>query len=656
MASTLPTYQVLVTRDAKGVASYACPAGTEGQAVEKLAGGVKSDVPAISMTFSDKGDRFALAKTEHIEVWDTSVPSSASVLRTLPVNSAIAMHFSPDSTYLLTWTRPLSSNVLAAKAGGEAEGATDDNVPSSGVDPRNNLVVWDIESGDAVLQFTQKGFSKDNWPYVQWTSDEAVCARMVSTEVQFFDCSKLADGVQQRLKCHGAQLGAFRLAPGQPSQACNVAVFIPEKKGAPASVRIYKYPEVDSPISQKTFYKADDVNIRWSQPFARGGGRQQQQQQRQNMPKNECALLVEARTDMDTSGKSYYGETALFFLSTERGGEYDCNVPLGREGPIHSASWSASGEHFSVTYGYMPEPQTSIFNNRSEKVADCGTAGRNTTVFNTMSDHPLVAVAGFGNLPGDVDVWDPRRLKKVGVFRAPTASELRWAPDGRHAATSVLSPRMRVGNGFTIWGYDGTEVHKEDIEELLEVQWQPVLPATFPDRPPSPRTYAQAKRQEVAPVNKPAAYVPPHLRNRQGATNIVGSSGPSHNPPKEGPKKYQPGRNNSSPKKPSESVRPVGASGHQAGGARRNKNQKKGDVGNEAKEEANPSDSMPPADSSEDVARKLRATQKKMRQVYGLKQKQAAGEKLNEDQLRKLATEKELAADIARYEAQQMSW
>lgn len=38
-------------------------------------------------------------------------------------------------------------------------------------------------------------------------------------------------------------------------------------------------------------------------------------------------LLVQTRTDTDSKGKSYYGESSLHFLKTD--GSYKCQVPSG---------------------------------------------------------------------------------------------------------------------------------------------------------------------------------------------------------------------------------------------------------------------------------------------------------------------------------------
>ena len=86
-----------------------------------------------------------------------------------------------------------------------------------------------------------------------------------------------------------------------------------------------------------------------------------------NWSPNGSALIIETSTDVDTSGKSYYGETGLyflqryfdvalskFFLHWRSDGEYDCIIPLTKEGPIQDVSWDPSGQGFIVLAGAMP--------------------------------------------------------------------------------------------------------------------------------------------------------------------------------------------------------------------------------------------------------------------------------------------------------------
>jgi len=143
------------------------------------------------------------------------------------------------------------------------------------------------------------------------------------------------------------------VAPG--SAPYKVALFVPEKKGKPAGVKIYQFPNgLDAPTATKNFYKAQDVSLKWS-PTGSG-------------------LIIETRTDVDTSGKSYYGETGLFFLQSD--GEYDCIVPLTKEGTVHDVAWDPTGRGFVVIAGAMPAHAT-LYDNKALPVFEFGAAPRN---------------------------------------------------------------------------------------------------------------------------------------------------------------------------------------------------------------------------------------------------------------------------------------
>lgn len=66
-------------------------------------------------------------------------------------------------------------------------------------------------------------------------------------------------------------------------------------------------PKFEQAVSQKTFYKADKVQLKWN---ATGS-----------------SLIVLASTDVDKSNKSYYGESNMFILSANGG--FDSRIQLG---------------------------------------------------------------------------------------------------------------------------------------------------------------------------------------------------------------------------------------------------------------------------------------------------------------------------------------
>lgn len=72
-------------------------------------------------------------------------------------------------------------------------------------------------------------------------------------------------------------------------------------------MKVFKVPQFDLPVSQKTFFKGDKVQLKWN--------------------KEGTSLIVLAQTDVDKTNKSYYGETTMYILSAFGG--FDSRIQLG---------------------------------------------------------------------------------------------------------------------------------------------------------------------------------------------------------------------------------------------------------------------------------------------------------------------------------------
>ena len=170
-----------------------------------------------------------------------------------------------------------------------------------------NLKVWKVlednqvsdESRVPLGKFVQK--SQTGWN-LQYTYDEEYCARVVTNEVQLYQSDNLSV-VWSKLRVEGVV--DFAISPGKTH---SVAVFVPERKGQPAAVRVFNVPHFDTPVSQKNFYKGDKVQMKWNDLGT--------------------SIIVLAQTEVDKTGKSYYGETNLYLLSANGG--FDSRVQLGR--------------------------------------------------------------------------------------------------------------------------------------------------------------------------------------------------------------------------------------------------------------------------------------------------------------------------------------
>ncbi|KZP12880.1 translation initiation factor eIF-2A [Athelia psychrophila] len=427
------------------------------------------DVPGRTYHYSADGRLYAYALPTGVRIYQAE---GAQLIQDLSLPNILELKFSPRGTYLSTFERP---NKLE-------DGSQ-----------HKNLRVFSTSTGEELVSFSQKYQESGGWD-LQYTISESHAVRLVSGEVQVFKPAEWERGIMDKLKVEGAT--SVVLSPGlNPS----LAVFIAEKKGAPASIKIYALALLASPPTcSKSFYKADRATIKW------------------NTLGTQVLLLTQ--TEVDNSNKSYYGETGLYLLSAA--GNFDCRVTLDKEGPIHDFTWSPNSKEFGVVYGYMPA-KTVIYDQRVRTLHDFGSAPHNFISFNPHGR--LLILAGFGNLAGKMDIIDRKTLQKVCTIDAPNTSHCEWSPDGRFILTATLSPRLRVDNGIKIWHCAGALMHVQAVEELYQASWRPApidavapFPAALPAAPaPSPSVAGVAGLSDKPAATKPAgAYRPPGARGQ----------------------------------------------------------------------------------------------------------------------------------------------
>lgn len=223
----------------------------------------------------------------------------------LPAQNVYELGFSPLGTFIITWQRPSKDENGDAVKNLKVWRVVEEDEPDAGEDEHN-----------VVGRFVQK--SQTGWN-LQYTYDERYCARVVTNEVQFYQSHDLGT-VWNKLRVQG--VADFAVSPGENH---SIAVFVPERKvrlfshsyyrtttnslpkGLPAAVKVFNVPKFDVAVSQKNFFKGDKVQLKWNS--------------------EGTSLIVLAQTEVDKSGKSYYGETTLYLLSASGG--FDSRIDLG---------------------------------------------------------------------------------------------------------------------------------------------------------------------------------------------------------------------------------------------------------------------------------------------------------------------------------------
>src|SRR5690349_13441661 len=107
--------------------------------------------------------------------------------------------------------------------------------------------------------------------------------------------------------------------------------------------------------------------------------------------------------------------------------------------------------------------KTTIFDTQANAVHSLPLGPRNTVLFSPHGK--FILVAGFGNLTGQMDIYDREKsMTKLATIEATNASVCEWSPDGRYIMTATTSPRLRVDNGVKIWyGISGQLMYTEDM-------------------------------------------------------------------------------------------------------------------------------------------------------------------------------------------------
>eukprot|EP00918_Siedleckia_nematoides_P056120 GHVU01122416.1.p1 GENE.GHVU01122416.1~~GHVU01122416.1.p1 ORF type:complete len:315 (+),score=66.06 GHVU01122416.1:423-1367(+) len=306
------------------------------------------------------------------------------------------------------------------------------------------------------------------------------------------------------------------------------------------------------------------------------------------------------------------------YLPPQRDGSGFRSVVAGASGPLQAHAWSPANDTFVAIRGPMPA-KVDLYDGRTgaPKMA-FGEMRRNTIRFDRFGRFLLLG--GFGNLTGNVDVWDMLKGRKIGSTLANATVECEWSPDHRWLLAATTSPRLRVDNCVRVYRYNGDPIMKMDFDELTEVAWRPVPPnAAFRARGVSPGRSAESLGTD-AEAARSGAYRPPGcsgaLAARLRAERGEASSG---------------------------KLKKVADSGGPAEGQAR----KKGG-GNDATQQGGAS----VEDKESELKKNIRKIEKKLRAIDDLKEKLNSGEQLNVSQKAKLDGEAGLRLELDKLQAQ----
>ncbi|KAK9754402.1 Eukaryotic translation initiation factor eIF2A [Popillia japonica] len=411
-----------------------------------------------TLLFSSDGKYFAYINGGTIKIIRTDIWKDVAVIEG---TKAYYLAFSPKGTYLLSWETFITNK---------------DNPQGT-----PNLNVYKTEDGSFVKSFVHK--KQMNWE-PQWSADELLFARLVNTDIVFYENCNF-EKIVGRINC--CKVATYSISPMVGSYY--VLLHSPGAPGQPSFGKLFKYPNFDNQqvIANKSFFQADKVEYYWN---AKGN-----------------SVLLLTVTEVDKT--SYYGKQGLHFIGTS--GQTSI-VTMSKEGPIYSVAWSPKGQEFCVIYGFTPAKST-IFNLKCEPVFELGVGPKNSIYYNIQGN--ILLLGGFGNLPGQIEIWDAVNKKLISKCDAPDTTHLEWSPEGTHFLTATTAPRLRIGNGYKIWHYSGILQFEKSVganEELNEICWQKYAKGTYKDPVISSEKVEGIVSSQ--PQASKQAYRPPSARNR----------------------------------------------------------------------------------------------------------------------------------------------
>ena len=193
---------------------------------------------------------------------------------------------------------------------------------------------------------------------------------------------------------------------------------------------------------------------------------------------------------------NYFGDSYPYYINKE--GYSRLNIK--NTGPIHAVSYSPDSKYLTLIAGNVP-PSVILQEEVTYKFKDLGALSVNSIRYSP--NNLFCSIGGFGTFPGEIKIVDLNTKEIISEIVAKYTSDWKWSPCGRLFYTAILFQKLQVQNEYHIHNHMGIVLATVKLPELTQVEWvgdTNILPV--PNIKPPPK-------QE-----KPAAYVPPHLRKK----------------------------------------------------------------------------------------------------------------------------------------------
>ncbi|EUD66513.1 hypothetical protein C922_03147 [Plasmodium inui San Antonio 1] len=316
---------------------------------------------------------------------------------------------------------------------------------------------------------TLKSYSSKMWPFYKWSQSESICAIRINNDIYVYRENNFTSYVS-RLSLENLEF--FDVSPEQSNKkGVLLATYERGGKGQPSVFKIFNSSDWKNHVYTKTFFNSDEMKLKWN--------------------KNASAVLLNVHTQVDKEKQYYYGLSNLFFIDTDKFTEV--NIMTDR-GQIYDCIWSYNQNKFYVCKGDIPAEI--VLYDKSANIAH--SFGRHK--FNTLKlncSEKLLLTGGFGNLSGDITLWNTSTKKEVTRTKASCAVICEFFNDGKHFVTATTHPRLRVDNHLKIFTHDGFIVSRINFEELYQVIILPFNKIPFSESDASLGVFMENSSQQI---------------------------------------------------------------------------------------------------------------------------------------------------------------
>ena len=261
-----------------------------------------------------------ITKSGGLAVYDVLKNFAVSFEAGCSLKGIKAFYFSPLSTYLVMTERFESKTP---------------NLP--------NMSLWHVAGKTRIVEGKSRKIGGNAWPSMKWTDDELCCCRVLSPEdspnpavrePHILQVLNSRTSKTENFDIPGVCLVEICTGGGEKNSTL-AAIFVSAGEDRRARVAVYDLAASrKEAITEFEFdHTVDNCVFRWN--------------------KSGDTLLVQAGTEVDESGSSYYGTSKLYLLRLDNLSGGSC-MPIRHEPPVHDAQWNGDGSMFCLISGPTP--------------------------------------------------------------------------------------------------------------------------------------------------------------------------------------------------------------------------------------------------------------------------------------------------------------